>query len=175
VGDHGKRHQLHDAGEAGGVHRGEAALRGSDEADDIRDVEAELADTLLDVRLVLNIPVEWAAATKERIAREGLTGSVRWRTCCVSAYTIVLEPAAERVLRSLDTEVLVARFRPVPLASPQPRFGSAVRASRRTGPTTAKSSGTPLTLATVASRCCSSTGPTNSTCTSTTWVLPRPR
>jgi hypothetical protein len=48
----------------------------SGEADDLREFTAELRDTLLDVRLVLNIPVERAAAVKERIAREGLTGNV---------------------------------------------------------------------------------------------------
>ena len=48
----------------------------SGEPQDLREWTAELRDTLLDVRLVLNIPVERAAAIKERIAREGLTGSV---------------------------------------------------------------------------------------------------
>ena len=46
------------------------------EAADLRPWTADLRDTLLDVRLVLQIPVERAAATKERIAREGLTGGM---------------------------------------------------------------------------------------------------
>jgi regulator of sigma D len=52
-----------------------AEAKASGEADDLRSLTAELREQAFDVRSVLAIPVERAAAIKERIAGEGLTGS----------------------------------------------------------------------------------------------------